>query len=188
MQFGSDPVANHAPAVSMRQIVHMARILDDLLDVARDHARKDHAPPRSRGIPTNHGRGCRSLPEPDRQPPARGPTVHLPEKPIYLLADPARLEQILVNLLTNAAKYMPSEGRISVAGSVERNSLVLRVRDNGIGISREAPPIFSICSCKPIPRWPVPKGAWASASRWSRSWSRCMRIGRSLERRAQSRE
>ena len=57
-----------------------------------------------------------------------------------LEADPTRLEQILVNLLTNAAKYTPSGGRIQLIAGVEGDEVVFRVRDNGVGIPPELLP------------------------------------------------
>ncbi|MCJ7737811.1 MAG: GAF domain-containing protein, partial [Anaerolineae bacterium] len=51
--------------------------------------------------------------------------------------DPSRLEQILINLLSNANKYTPEAGRIEVATEVEDNSVRCSVADNGLGISKE---------------------------------------------------
>ena len=61
-------------------------------------------------------------------------TVTLPTQPLWLYADAARLEQVLVNLLTNAAKYTEDGGRIWVSLEQEGDAAVLRVRDNGVGI------------------------------------------------------
>ena len=55
-------------------------------------------------------------------------------------ADPTRLEQILVNLLTNAAKYTPPGGRIQLTAGTEDGEVVFRVRDNGVGIAPELLP------------------------------------------------
>ena len=52
----------------------------------------------------------------------------------------ARLEQIIVNVLNNAAKYTPPAGAITVAAAEERGEAVLRVRDTGIGISKDMLP------------------------------------------------
>jgi two-component system, chemotaxis family, CheB/CheR fusion protein len=66
---------------------------------------------------------------------------------LQLDADPIRLEQILVNLLTNAAKYTPSGGRIELVAGVEGEDVVFRVRDNGVGISPELlPQMFELFS------------------------------------------
>ena len=59
---------------------------------------------------------------------------------LRLEADPTRLEQILVNLLTNAAKYTPAGGRIQLIAGVEGDEVVFRVRDNGVGIPPELLP------------------------------------------------
>ena len=54
------------------------------------------------------------------------------------MADPTRLEQVFVNLLTNAAKYTHPGGRVEVATRTEENDVVATVGDNGIGIPSEA--------------------------------------------------
>jgi CheY-like chemotaxis protein len=60
--------------------------------------------------------------------------VSLPEAPVLLDADPARLAQVLTNLLNNAAVYTPRGGLIRLAAAVAGDRLSLRVSDNGIGI------------------------------------------------------
>ncbi len=60
--------------------------------------------------------------------------INLPTKPVWVMIDPVRFEQIIVNLLTNAAKYTPPGGLIELDGKIEEEALLLRVRDNGIGI------------------------------------------------------
>jgi CheY-like chemotaxis protein len=71
--------------------------------------------------------------------------VAVPPRPLWLRADPIRLEQVLVNLLTNAAKYTPSGGRIRLSADLVDDQVVLRVRDNGAGIPPEVlPRIFDL--------------------------------------------
>ncbi len=60
--------------------------------------------------------------------------------PMPLFVDPIRLEQVLTNLLTNAAKYTPDGGEISVTAAPLADSAVLTVRDSGIGISEDMLP------------------------------------------------
>ena len=62
-------------------------------------------------------------------------TVALPPESLWLHADAARLEQVIVNLLTNAAKYTDEGGRIELSVQQEGESAVLRLRDTGIGIA-----------------------------------------------------
>lgn len=62
--------------------------------------------------------------------------VQKPPEPLYIEADPMRVEQILVNLLTNASKYTNPGGTIELTARADKQVLVLRLKDNGIGISR----------------------------------------------------
>jgi signal transduction histidine kinase len=71
--------------------------------------------------------------------------VFLPSAPIRLQADPDRLHQVLVNLLTNAAKYTPEKGEISLRGTTEGDEAVIHVEDTGVGIPHEMlPRIFEL--------------------------------------------
>ena len=72
-------------------------------------------------------------------------TVSLPPQPIWLYADAARLEQVVVNLLNNAAKYTDEGGHVWLTVQQEDDACVLRVRDTGIGIAPELlPRIFDL--------------------------------------------
>ncbi len=72
-------------------------------------------------------------------------TVSVPTQPIWLYADAARLEQVVVNLLTNAAKYTDEGGHIWLTVEQASDAAVLRVRDTGLGISPELlPHIFDL--------------------------------------------
>jgi len=74
-------------------------------------------------------------------------SVSLPEEPLSLEGDFIRLRQVVANLLSNAAKYTPPGGEISVTGCREDGEIVLRVRDTGIGISPEMlPRVFDLCA------------------------------------------
>ncbi len=59
---------------------------------------------------------------------------------LWLDADPTRLEQIVLNLLTNAAKYTPTGGRIELSARLSKGEILITVRDNGIGIAPERMP------------------------------------------------
>jgi len=64
--------------------------------------------------------------------------LELPPYPVTVDADPTRINQVIVNLLTNAAKYTPDGGRIVLSLAVEDGAAVLAVRDNGIGLPAHA--------------------------------------------------
>jgi CheY-like chemotaxis protein/two-component sensor histidine kinase len=131
-------------AMAERQVVHLARLIDDLMDIARIsrgkiELRKETlllAPVIERAVAS-----FRSALE------SRGHhlDVCLPETPISLAADPTRLEQILGNLINNAIKYTEPGGSIAVKAERERDVAVIRVCDSGIGIAPELlPHIFDL--------------------------------------------
>ena len=64
-------------------------------------------------------------------------TINLPPEPLWVEGDPTRLEQIVSNLLNNAAKYTEPGGRITVTLGREADQAVLRVQDTGIGMTPE---------------------------------------------------
>jgi len=64
-------------------------------------------------------------------------SVALPSAPMYINADPGRLNQVIVNLVENAAKYTDPGGSIAVTLEQRDDEAVLRVRDSGIGIAAE---------------------------------------------------
>jgi PAS domain S-box-containing protein len=64
--------------------------------------------------------------------------LDMPPEPAWLDADRAKLTQVLSNLLGNAIKYTPPDGRITLAVRATHDRLALSVSDNGIGMSREA--------------------------------------------------
>lgn len=71
--------------------------------------------------------------------------IVLPGPPILIEVDAARLHQMLINLLGNAIKYTPEGGRVSLTATVEGATAVIRVEDNGMGISPDVlPRIFEL--------------------------------------------
>jgi len=64
----------------------------------------------------------------------------MPQAPVWLQADPGRLEQVFVNLLANASKYTDVGGELTVVMHVRDGQAVVRIRDTGIGIAPEVLP------------------------------------------------
>jgi PAS domain S-box-containing protein len=116
-----------------RQVAHMARLLDDLLDVSRINRgavelRKERTDFRAAvqiAVEAN-----RPLIESKDHELA----MALPADPLWLVGDPARLVQIVSNLVNNAANYSPASSSIGVTAEQDSEWIVLRVRDSGSGI------------------------------------------------------
>ncbi len=121
------------------QIDHLTRLVDDLLDVTRI----THGKVPLRIEPTDLIAVVSLTIEPLRPLFAEHGidlTIATGAAPIWVMADPARLQQVLANLLQNALKYTDSGGRVSVETNQEADEVVIRVRDSGIGISGEMIP------------------------------------------------
>ena len=134
---GQDPdIVSRSIEVVERQTQHMTRLVDDLLDVSRITRgtiglREETVA--LTGIVERAVEQARPLMD------ERGHrlTLRLPPEPVSLRADPARLEQVLANLLVNAAKYTDIGGRISLEVRVRNSQIEISVRDNGIGLAPE---------------------------------------------------
>jgi PAS domain S-box-containing protein len=123
-----------ARQVIHRQVEHMARLLDDLLDVARItrgklQIRKE--PVDLASVVDTAVEAARPLIDARRHT----LTIELPARPPMIDADPVRLAQVLSNLLTNAAKYTDPGGRIALGAHAAAATLRMWVRDNGIGLT-----------------------------------------------------
>jgi PAS domain S-box-containing protein len=116
-----------------RQVSHIVRLVDDLLDISRIVRGKimlQKAPVELAIIVNQAVESVRPLIESQQH----RLEVSLPPPSVCLEGDSVRLTQILSNLLNNAAKYTPKGGHIRLEADVKGNTLVLRVRDNGVGI------------------------------------------------------
>jgi PAS domain S-box-containing protein len=127
-----------------RQVKHMVRIIDDLLDLSRIARGKIQL----RMQPVELGQVVRAAVESSRpmiDSAGHHLTILLPPEPIFFEADATRLSQVLLNLLNNAAKYTERGGRIWVAARKDDDDLVISVRDSGVGIPSEMlPTIFEM--------------------------------------------
>ncbi len=136
----SDPTMRWVHGVIDRQASHLARLVDDLLDLARISQDKIvlHREPVELAAVVRQAVET-SRPQFERRRQALA--VSLPDEPVWLDADPTRLGQVFSNLLNNAAKYTEEGGRISLRAESEGDGAVaVRVRDTGIGIAPELLP------------------------------------------------
>jgi PAS domain S-box-containing protein len=135
LQRGSEsPIQQQARGIIERQMKQLQHLVDDLLEVSRittGRVQLRPAPVAVSDIVEVAVETVRPLIE-QRQ---HKLTVSLPPKPIWLHADAARLEQVVVNLLTNAAKYTEEGGDVWLTVQQEGEECVLRVRDTGVGIT-----------------------------------------------------
>lgn len=138
--FGS-PSASEAQKLRSQQIIerqvrHMALLLDDLFDISRITLGKLMLRKESLVLRTVIEAAIETA-RAKIEAKQHELIVELPEEPILLDADPLRLEQILVNLLNNAAKFTAQGGQIRVRAALKEGTATVSVADNGLGIARE---------------------------------------------------
>lgn len=117
-----------------RQVEHMTRLIDDLLDVSRITRGKIELRQEAVILSTLVARAVEAA-RPVIDERGHRLILDLPDEPITLSADPARLEQVLANLLNNAAKYTDVGGRIWVRAFAGAGQLTLSVKDDGAGLT-----------------------------------------------------
>jgi signal transduction histidine kinase/ActR/RegA family two-component response regulator len=138
------PELNWARGVLERQVQHMVRLVDDLLDVSRITRGKINLQIEMVDMTTVVDRAvetCRPLLDAHKH----DLSISLPPERLWVRGDPARLAQVVGNLLNNAAKYTKEGGRVCLTVAHEADQMVLLVQDTGIGISPEMlPHIFEL--------------------------------------------
>jgi two-component system CheB/CheR fusion protein len=140
----TDLACHEASQVVTRQANHMARLLDDLLDVARITRgrivlRKESVDLQSTACSAIEALG------PLMQERGTRLTTEIDERPILVLGDPARLQQIQANLLSNASKYSPPGAAVHFEVRRVGAEAMIRVSDNGRGIDHDIlPKIFDL--------------------------------------------
>jgi signal transduction histidine kinase/ActR/RegA family two-component response regulator len=128
-----DSKAQWARAVIDRQSAHLSRLVDDLLDVSR--ITRGLIEMRRERIPISQVvSSAIETARPWIESRHHALTMSVPAEPLVVFGDPTRLAQALSNLVTNAAKYTPPNGRIHVAAEPDPSGLAVRVSDNGVGI------------------------------------------------------
>jgi signal transduction histidine kinase/CheY-like chemotaxis protein len=133
------PEVRRSREVIERQIAHLTRLVDDLLDVSRITRGKLEL----RTEPADFRDIARAAAEGVQQTAAARRldlTVSLPPEPVRVRVDTVRMTQVVLNLLDNACKFTPPGGAIALSVAAESNGFRLAVRDSGAGIAAEELP------------------------------------------------
>ncbi len=128
--------AKQSLGIMERQLAHMVRLIDDLLDVSRitlGRLKLKREEISIRSIVEMAVESSRPAIDAGRH----NLTVSLPPQEVMIACDPTRLAQIISNLLNNSAKYTPDRGLISVTVNVKVEGIVMSVSDDGLGIPPE---------------------------------------------------
>jgi PAS domain S-box-containing protein len=139
-----DPTQIKATGIVRRQVNNLVVLVDDLLEVSRllsNRIQLNLVHVDIRDVVQKAVETAR----PVINQPTHALTVSLPSEAIWVNADAIRLEEVVVNLLNNAAKYTPKDGHIWLSVQKEGDEMVLSVRDSGIGIAPDfLPQIFDL--------------------------------------------
>lgn len=144
MKLRGDPTFDRERTVIERQVEHLTRLVDDLLDVSRITRGKVELKREMVEIAEIVARALEMV-SPLLEQRAHELVLNVERIGLRVNGDPARLTQVVTNLLTNACKYTSPGGRIYVGATVEGDQIVLRVQDNGIGMPAEVlPHVFEL--------------------------------------------
>jgi PAS domain S-box-containing protein len=132
----SPHVVSNALTTIDRQATQLTLLVNDLLDVSRAEGGRLELHDESFDLARLAENTIRDIGAME----AQGRVEMLPSEPVMVRADPARIEQVVVNLLTNALKYSPDGGVVTVEVRREGGEAITRVTDQGIGIPAEKLP------------------------------------------------
>jgi signal transduction histidine kinase/ActR/RegA family two-component response regulator len=136
-----EPMAQRATGIIKRQVVHMARLVDDLLDVGRAVTGKIIL----KKLPVNLEDCVKSYISGLGAGSAEHGRIHLTTEPVWVSGDSVRLEQVVGNLVSNALKFTHGDHNVSVSVGREGNDAVIRIVDRGVGIPKDMlPTIFDL--------------------------------------------
>jgi PAS domain S-box-containing protein len=144
MKLRGTTAVEHERSVIERQVNHMVGLVDDLLDVSRITRGKIELH-RSRIEVARFVAKAIEMTSPLLEQQRHTLQVDVPSSGLTVDGDETRLAQVVANLLTNAAKYTEAGGLITVTARAEQGKVLVRVRDNGLGIDPEIlPKIFDL--------------------------------------------
>ncbi|HEV8549055.1 MAG TPA: response regulator, partial [Polyangiaceae bacterium] len=133
------PASDRLREVMERQVGHLVRLVDDLLEVSRI-SRGAFELRRERVEVAAVVRNAVETSEPLLRASRHELEIVLPDAPLWVDGDATRLVQILATLLNNSAKYTPAGGHVTLRAERRGESVLLSVRDDGIGLSPDAIP------------------------------------------------
>jgi len=143
-QTGEGSPQQRVQALMERQLRRMTHLVDELLDVSRITSGRLHLQRERIDLRAVVSQAIETL-ESDITERKHQLSTELPDTPVWLEADPCRLEQVFVNLLANASRYTDAGGELAVWIHTKHGQAVVRVRDSGIGIAPESlPHIFDL--------------------------------------------
>jgi PAS domain S-box-containing protein len=136
----ADPEAlARARGIMERQLRQMVRLIDDLLDVSRISRGKVELRKERLTLAAVLESALETM-RPTLDGSGRDLVLDLPAEPVFLEADFTRLAQVFANLLHNAVKYTEQGGQLRLQARREGASIVVRVKDDGVGIPAESLP------------------------------------------------
>ncbi|MBX9682146.1 MAG: PAS domain-containing protein [Gemmataceae bacterium] len=137
-------IVDQARQMMERQVQHMVRLVDDLLDVSRIVRGKVDLRCESIDLSAIVHRAVETS-QPLIDAEGHSLTLELSSQPIPIYGDVVRLAQVVGNLLNNAARYSDRGGRITLRTALAGEQATVHIRDTGIGIAAEAlPRIFDM--------------------------------------------
>ena len=139
-----EPQVQWAQRIIEQQVTHLTRMVDDLLDVSRIVRGKIALKQEVVDL-TELVQQVVEMTRPLIDANGHRFQLDLPPDPLWLRCDRVRLSQVLVNLIDNAVKYTPSQGRISLGARVQGEWIEVWVQDNGMGIPADLlPHVFDL--------------------------------------------
>jgi signal transduction histidine kinase/CheY-like chemotaxis protein len=144
MELRGDASSNRERQVIERQVAHLSRLVNELLDVSRISQGKIELSRRAVDIAEIAAQSV-EMASPLFERKWHHLAVDVPKGELFVDGDPVRLAQVIGNLLTNAAKFTPARGKVRLSAVPEGDEVVVRVKDEGIGIAQELlPKVFGL--------------------------------------------
>lgn len=144
MELRGDPTSGKERQIIARQVRHLTRLVDDLLDIARVTRGKIEIKKERLNLADAIDRAI-EMASPLLEERRHELRVDVPRTGLEVMADPARIAQVLSNLITNAARYTNPGGVIQISAELRGDRVTVSVRDSGHGIAPELlPQLFDL--------------------------------------------